>query len=395
MNNVYSHVRRALTAGLALGFAAVPVLADPPADPQIPGVFCFRITDIERVDLADGSPNNDYVFGFEVLNWTNRPAEGVFISSNRGTRVNPRVGDALPTIAGIGVDRDGRGGLTPDTGDVDASGYGITSGSGTFDDPAIHSGRGRGDIAGALNDWDGTSFDARNAWWEGGTPVPFADLLGALPRGFPEPADLIPSQTPPFTNGDLDTLGDPAIDGGPGTIANAGPNSLGAPNGNVLDGFTMTVSDFDPGEVLSLNWFLLGADPLGPGLVPIGTAGGGNNYGFGTVSLTLIDGSAPDPVLSGNTGFLNNPLVFASDPNGAPVNNIPAPPVTEPAGGGGLIGPPHFALEFGAGLTAPFSNPSDNFFDAPTNAVTTPTPLGVLGGLMGAAIVVTRRRRGS
>jgi len=47
-----------LTLPLASSCADAPsteASADPPADPQIPGVFCFRITDIERVDLSDGT----------------------------------------------------------------------------------------------------------------------------------------------------------------------------------------------------------------------------------------------------------------------------------------------------------------------------------------------------
>jgi hypothetical protein len=115
---------------------------------------------------------------------------------------------------------------------------------------------------------------------------------------------------------------------------------------NVLDGFVFSVIDFDPGEVISLNWFLLDQDGN-----PIGTAAGGNQYGFGVVNLKRVDGgiTLDDPVFQGNVGFDQSPRSFFGS-------------VYD---GGATY---EFAVEFGASLTAPFLNPADNSFKAEVNA---------------------------
>lgn len=328
--------------------------ADPPATVDAPEVFCFRITDIERISGLDGSDGNDFVFEFEVLNWTDTPVAGVEIIANIGTSgrgLGPAIG-ASPTIAGIGIDRDGRGGPVGGT-DIDASGLGLTSGSGTFDPIAIQSGRGRGDIAGHLNDWDAASFSAREALWDvgSGTVIPNVDLIAAGVDAI----DLVPGNPPV-----LDALGDTAVDGGP-TPYTAG-RGAGQPSpdgsGNVLDGFTLTMTDWDVGEFFSFNWSLLnGAGD------PIGTAGSptGNPYGFGVVSLARLDpgGVMPTPLFPFSTGFANAGSLSFFDTVWAVPN------------------PTEFALEFAAGVSAPVPLP----------------PAGAL--LVGAVLILTRplRRR--
>jgi hypothetical protein len=115
---------------------------------------------------------------------------------------------------------------------------------------------------------------------------------------------------------------------------------------NVLDGFVFSVIDFDPGEVISLNWFLLDQDGN-----PIGTAAGGNQYGFGVVNLKRVDGgiTLDDPVFEGNVGFDQSARSFFGIVYDGGANY-------------------EFAVEFGASLTAPFLNPADNSFKAEVNA---------------------------
>ena len=120
--------------------------------------------------------------------------------------------------------------------------------------------------------------------------------------------------------------------------------------GNVLDGFTLTVQDWDIGEVLSMNWFI---DNFGSF---IGTAGSGNSFGFGTMSLvrSTPDGPLPTGALFGigadagrnSAGFIQQD--FYSDV-------FIVPPTTE--SGPGLA---YFGAELGAAITGPFLNPGDN-----------------------------------
>jgi hypothetical protein len=108
----------------------------------------------------------------------------------------------------------------------------------------------------------------------------------------------------------------------------------------VLDGFVMYVCDWDKGETLSLNWFLTDASGA-----PIGTAGMGNAYGFGTVSLFLgAPGQPAGPLFAGNTGFGSN-AVDIFDDVGLIIDDDGKPRC-------------EFFVEMGAGITAPFQNPN-------------------------------------
>ena len=101
--------------------APIPIFADPPVLPPIPGtimpkVFCIKITDI-RAD-KDDNDNNKFTFEFEVLNWSNRPATDVhfalaepdssgvrFVDDAGSVHDSKQSGDA---DISDGVDEDGR-----------------------------------------------------------------------------------------------------------------------------------------------------------------------------------------------------------------------------------------------------------------------------------------------
>ncbi|MEM9295130.1 MAG: PEP-CTERM sorting domain-containing protein [Planctomycetota bacterium] len=389
---------RKTETAILIGLIALPAAsahADPPVIPDLPEVFCFRITDIERVNTGDATPDNDFVFSFEALNWTNQNANGVTI--RRASELTQVQAGTIPTLIGAGIDRDGRGGAAGIGSDIDAVGGangnpGLVTGAGAFDPVSHQSGRGRGpDTLGVelLNDWEPTfisdtraDYFNRDSTGDGfldGTALPFQDLIGAFQGGAVDPARLVPSQSPPYSTGDLDTLGDSAIDGGPGTTAvqENGSTNVFEGFGNVLDGFTFTVSDFDIGETLSLNWFLL--DEFGN---PIGTSASGNDYGFGTVTLANIgaDGDMPEGAFDGNTGLTQSTNIFFDSVF--------------------LIqNPTEFAAEFGAGITAPFQNPLDQTLGSGENAVqavpnTIPVPEPASAALMaGGSLLIFRRRQ--
>jgi hypothetical protein len=102
--------RKLLSVGFLLTAATMdlvdelPVRAEP--GPYVPGtmlilpkVFCFRVTDI-----AEGPGVDHFFVMFEVLNWTNQPATGLYIAKTYF---------AGPAFAGAGVKLDGRPLSTP------------------------------------------------------------------------------------------------------------------------------------------------------------------------------------------------------------------------------------------------------------------------------------------
>ena len=391
-------IKSLLSIGFVISFTNI-TLADPPVRPPapqndpIPGVFCFRIMDMERIDLGDGT-NNDFVIDFEVLNWTNRNAEGVFISLNSGTEA---LEGTIPHFYGAGIDQDGRGG---DSGgrDIDASGVGLTRGSGNFDGPSVQSGRGRVGLGSFENDWYATGLGTAPlgplqglgtvvtwgdvATGEGVTPVPFRDLVGASAPGGITPTSLVPSLG-------TDSLGDTGIDGGPGLVTPDG-------SGNVLDGFTITIQDWDVGESLSFNWFLQGDDGA-----PIGTSNSGNDFGFGAMNLIRIpvDGELPGGLFQGNTGFRQDSTLFFNDVYSIPSDEVPSIAIAA-LNEGEETTPPlstgaEFAAEFGAGITAPFLIPGNNNFNAPVNTTrTVPEPSsGLITVSLFSTLAGLRRRK--
>jgi hypothetical protein len=272
---------------LAVGVISKPALADPPPEPSLPSVFCFRITDI-REDKTDPQGNR-FTFEFETLNWTDQPAYDLDIALNVGTS------NGL-FFSNPGVDQNGAP-LGPDPGDW--GGRPLPPGS-----PAP---------SGTPNNWSVTNSTSTFIRWDNGLqpPIPNIDLIGGQRPSFLNPAD---------------------------------PETIDDGN-NVLDGFTFTVDNFDPSEILSFNWFLTKADGT-----PIATAATpqGNAFGFGTVNLARVDGRPNPPALFQfiggqpfNTGFRQTPVQFYDS-----VNVVPDPAV--------------FAAEFGGGGTAQFLNPDDS-----------------------------------
>lgn len=306
-----------VTLALALTLVALPnspTLADPPPPTPVDlpvdifgpaRVFCYRVTDIKQV----GDPaENNFQFEFEVLNWSNRPADGVSISLNEGTEAGNRQGSA-PSLFIAGVDQTGR--------PIGAAG----------DNAQLPGGAPPTD-----NDWGIMKVSGSTITWGGPTAIPGLDLLTGY-DGQPWP---IQPDDPRLS---FITFLDPNDPTNPDSIVaetiDDGPNAL--------DGFTFVVQDFNPGEIISVNWFLLENG------TPIGTANTGNAYGFGTVNIGRVDGGLTlAPVLQGNTGFDQSERSFF----------------------GGVFNPPggtSFAIEFGAGITAPFLNPADNTFGALVN----------------------------
>lgn len=347
---------------LLFAFAGAAFASPPPSSAFVlPNVPSFRITDIEQIPGDPGA--NAFNIEFEALNWTSTPAAGLALMANVGS--SAALG-GVPGLTGNGIDANGRGGPTSTDGDI---------GDVLFDPVAIQSGRGRGDIAGATNDWVAIGSTATSAVWDasvfGGTAVPDRDLLGAGTAAGAcalVPGCVLDGGGNPDTSA-LDTLGDVAIDGGPGIAVNpVAPNS----SGNVLDGFVLSVDDFDEGDVLSFNWFLLDAngDPIG------------NAFGFGVFNLGRIPvgGALPGPVFVGNTGM------------GQSNRDIYDTAYLVP-------GTAEFAVEFGNGLTGAFLDPGDNFVNAPVNADlignnTVPEP-ATLPLLAAGAILARRRARAS
>jgi len=348
------NARTLLLSAAAAGATAAPVVADPPAQPQAPPVFCFRITDIER--LPGDLTCKTWCIEFEVLNWSDTEACGMVLAPNVGTlAVGPGFAAAgsggPPAIYLADVDPDGRGGDPFTPGQI---------GPGVFDTPAIHNGRGRGDISGALNDWTATGnyFGLKGtAEWRCGTPLPFRDLIAPLNAGNPAASWALVPGFGLDASADFTGAGDTAIDGGPPVappfpFGPYTPDPAGLPfpsammqldvdpRGNTLDGFVIYVCDWDKGETLSFNWFL--TDATG---APIGTAGFGNAYGFGSMNLYLGDAGdpGPGPLFGGNTGFGSSPFDFYDSVN-----------VIKDSDGQVCV----FQSEFGAGITAPFLNPN-------------------------------------
>jgi|GEM_PF-2968325 MYXO-CTERM domain-containing protein len=419
-------------AGTSAALADPPPPPPPPPRPELfpailPQMFCFRVSDIERVP----SSTNGFILSFEVLNWTNVSAEGLVVAQNQLSTglqgAAPRFSSStIPgltggqSFGGASIDPDGRGGPRGQP----AGGNDI--GPGTFDVPAMHSGRGRGDIPGLLNDWSAAPVPVgpariRNTaayWTRGaiGTPIPARDVLGAASPGdsvannyagtraaaqlvpgtrlITDPSDpSLPGRVRPVAG--FDALGDLACDGGPGIT----PNPISPDGtGNVLDGFTVQVEDWDPGEILSLNWALLGPgnQAIGRPLSgPLPRNFTGNAMGFGVFQIMRL----ANPLTTGfgansqpGWTFVNGQIV----PGGPGMTGLQQTPLQFFDNVFDLPNPAQFGLEFGSGVTFPFVDPSDadlfGEFGPDNFSRDLPSPgAAALLGLAGATLL--RRRR--
>jgi len=367
--------RNAIVAAILVG-AMAPAVADPPPITDLSALFCLRITDVEQVG------SDDYDITFEILNWSDTEAVGLSVAMADPLVGAPGSQPGGAFISGISVKAEGRG---PIGGRIDvASSSNIARGDGGFEPQVHHSGRGRADAPGLLNDWvtDGNTTTAAAWTGAGGTAVPNRDMIAAFNSGGLPAAQAI---VPGFG---FDQVFDSAIDGGPGPYFNGSPNEAGEPiplgSGNVLDGFVLSVSDLDFSELFAVNWFLL--DAAGN---PIGTPDSGNTYGFGMINLTadfniiaessIAAGGAGgrdllDPVFYGNTGFSQDGSVGVSE-------------AFDFFNGGNIY------VELAGGLTAPFLNPADNIYGVTpnTSAIPEPTSLALLA--FGAVSLGLYRRR--
>jgi hypothetical protein len=147
----------------------------------------------------------------------------------------------------------------------------------------------------------------------------------------------------------------------PGCVASTIANFETVDNGigpdNVIDGLIIEIDDFDAGELISLNWFM--TDSIG---APIGVSGLGNQYGFGVVNI-----------FRGSSG----PAVWrrtVTAPAGPGQNSGTTASIRDMFVSASTTGPETFEVEFGAAMTAPYSNPADNIFGAPIDAELIPTP---------------------
>jgi hypothetical protein len=331
---------------LVLLASAGTATADPGASNPpgiiLPRVFCFRITDIGALG------GNSFRFEFEVLNWTPSVANGVFMARNTGTSgFNPNLPPANglpPFFSGAGVDPNGRP-LGP---------VGDNANFQPLDGAPV-----TGSKVGAPNDWAvSAGFPTATAIrWAGGTAIPDTrDLVGAGSTA--AACALVPGC---MVSGGLPVIANPE------TIDNGGGTPFGGTN-NVLDGFTIDVSDFNVGETLSFNWFLLNGNSL------IGSVGFGSQFGFGVFNIFRV--ASPGPA-----------IWCAGPPSAGICNTGTSTDPTYAFRGASLIS--QFDSEAGAGITGMFTNPADNTFQAQVNGQFVPEPsttVLMLGGILAALV---------
>ena len=321
-----------LTAGFTGGVLAVatPALADPVVTPppltKIPPVFCFRFTDVQPV--AEDPEGDKFNISFEVLNWSNQPASGVRIALNTGT--DSFVRDEAAFFAGAEIDGNGQ----PIGTDADPL-------------PGNQPFANTGSVV--QSSQTAIEWEAEQSSFNTGTrgPIPNSDLLGVGERNTPGACALVPGCE--LTGSANPFFATPIV-----------PNWETVDNGNnVLDGFVLTVDDFDEGEALSFNWNLL--DENGEA---IGIPGSGNEYGFGTVNIARFPLEGSDDtfqIFPENTGVGASDRIFADNAN--EVRDSQGQMVA-------LLG-----AEFGAGIAAPLLNSEDNIWGSDGNTQPIPRDL--------------------
>lgn len=228
---------------------------DPPVNPPPgciipPGIFCFRFTDIVQT-----GPSR-FQFEVEFLNWTGQIAYGLHICRTQPP-LPPRIG-GQPKIAGASVDANGRP-------------LGVGNDDWNFP-PA--DGTGMPAKVGKTNFFQATDSNDDLALFEDPTTngIPARDLFRAWATGGNAAVwALIPG---------CDTSG---VIANVETVDNALDESPQGPFDNVLDGFVLDISDFDVGEMISLNWWLLdrNGDPIGM----VNPTNPGNQFGYGVINI--------------------------------------------------------------------------------------------------------------
>ena len=259
-----------ISAGILALMLPTPAVGDPIPNPgpgvspvrTLPPVFPWRVTD-------SASPSaSEVVVEFEVLNWSNQAAHGLRLDRTATGTTTVVGGAPVFDPTGVAVDANGRplgAGSTPPPGNLAIS----------FN-----------------NDWSVSGVPTANlVVWEdnaahpGGTnsPLPNVDLLGLVNTGTPAAGNLAACNAVPGC----------VIVGGLPVIANVETIDNG---GNVLDGFVISVDDWEVGEQLSFNWDLLDGtfQPIGNPNLPPSQPGA---YGFGFINMIrLNDGAVLPPV---------------------------------------------------------------------------------------------------
>lgn len=312
----------------------------------------MRVTDI--VAVPDDPGDDRFFIEFEVLNWTDTEAFDLTICLNIGGAFSP---GPPPTFASADVDPNGR----PFTTEDDDGNFQPADGTST-----------PGPKDGSTNTWEVTTETPTAVAWDEptGTPgngIPPRDLLGV-----PGPTNVDKAEQACDLVPGCEIEGSSLVIDDPETIDNGAPVVDGEPD-NVLDGFVIEVNNFDVFDVLSFDWFLTDASGS-----PIGVAGSGNAYGFGTYTMfrTLSGIATPGP---GPTTLDSQPCLASVD-NGPPLFRRVSGAAAGPGSNSGTNTNARdlfvsetdrgdmFEAEPAAQMTAPFRNPNENDLNTPVNA---------------------------
>ncbi|WP_353572123.1 hypothetical protein [Candidatus Albibeggiatoa sp. nov. BB20] len=338
-------------------------MGDPPPPPPspstyMPTVFCFRITDI--VDTDD--PNR-FKFMFETLNWSNQNAHGLLMALNEAAIIGGQQ-TIRPLITSADIDSNGR---PIGSGDDDAN-FPPIDGTGTFTQFKL----------GQTNSWQvarstNSMVIFSNPAAADDTSLAFRDLLGAATPGSITGTTAACNLVPGCTVTGRDNLGRQVVSEvlNIETVDNGSPNIDQLPD-NVLDGFVLEVENFQPGSAISFNWFLMDET----GTQSIGSAGRGNQMGFGTFTIRRHeDGTIEGEGNDGDTIDIPTPpdgrrairavgddsdILFPG--NTGTTQSLREMFVFE------TFDQVQFSVEPGPGLTAPFLVPQDNILNVSVNS---------------------------
>lgn len=379
------HARRLLGRILVLSLGSLllflfagPAFTDPAASPppcnvMLDRLFCGRITFIEA-DPADAEQDR-YFFEGEIVNWTNKDCYGLRLVLNRGgVASGPDPGDQTPYFCGAFLDSNGRPLDDQQTMPIFPP-AGCQPPFPSLSFPIRASSTPTGNMM-IPNDWTVSQAGLTRITFSVGlkgtpVPAPVATIGPDTFRGLLDPAfestspsicitaltQMIPGSvnqggSPAF----IEILNKETIDNGP----------------NVRDGFTIVIDDFDPGEEVSITWWMI--DEMGNfiGVRPdTNSAVLGDEYGFGTYNIHRFanpggrgDVMAVSPLWtmdSTNEGRVNTgydppssltpdqPLNFAEDEDGGGADVFPINPIPPGVHGTG----DQFAYEQGTAVGAP------------------------------------------